>query len=67
MLLSYSLFRHLGCQFWIRSFIGVGKFRILEGGGGAGGARFRILGGQGARFRILGGQGGRIPSRNMTS
>ena len=39
--------------------IGVGRFRILEGGGGqgleywGGGARFRILGG-GARFRILG-------------
>ena len=62
MLLSYSLFRHRGCQFWIRSFIGVGKFRILEGGGGEGGARFRILGGQGARLRILGGAGGEFPA-----
>ena len=37
-------------------FIGVGRFRILGGGGGA---RFRILGG--------GGGGGQIPSRHMTS
>ena len=36
--------------------IGIGRFRILGGGGG------------GARFRILGGQvGGQIPSRHMTS
>ena len=33
--------------------IGVGRFRILGGEGGKGGARFKILGGQ-------------IPSRNMT-
>ena len=38
--------------------IGVGRFRILGGGGG--GARFRILGGGGAK-------GGQIPSRHMTS
>ena len=38
--------------------IGVGRFRIL-GGGGGGGARFRILGG--------GQGGGKIPSRYMTS
>ena len=37
--------------------IGVGRFRILGGGGGA---RFRILGG-GAKG------GGQIPSRHMTS
>ena len=29
--------------------------------------RFRILGGGGARLRILGGQGGHIPSRHMAS
>ena len=38
--------------------IGVGRFRILGGGGG--GARFRILGG-------AKGGGGQIPSRHMTS
>ena len=32
-------------------FIGVGRFRILGGGGGGG-----------ARFRILGGGGGKIPA-----
>ena len=39
-------------------YIGIGKFRILEGG-----ARFRILGGQGGGG---GGGGGQIPSRHMT-
>ena len=38
-------------------FIGVGRFRILGVGGGAG-ARFRIFGGA---------KGGQIPSRHMTS
>ena len=37
-------------------FIGVGRFRILGGGGGGG-----------ARFRILGAKGGQSPSRHMTS
>ena len=38
---------------FITIIIGVGRFRIFGGGGGA---RFRILGRE-ARFRILGGQG----------
>ena len=42
--------------------MGVGRFKILGGGGGA---RFRILGGP--MFRIFGGKGGQIPSRHMTS
>ena len=39
--------------------IGVGRFRILRGGGrGGGGPRFRIFGGS---------RGGQIPSRHMMS
>ena len=54
---------------WYRSggicSIGVGRFRIL-GGGGQG---LEYWGGGGARFRILGGgrKGGQILSRHMTS
>ena len=44
-------------------FIGVGRFRILGGGG----ARFRILGGQGLEYWGGGAKGGQIPSRHMTS
>ena len=41
--------------------IGVGRFRILGVGGGAVGARFRILGGP--RFKILGGaRGAKFPA-----
>ena len=41
-------------SFFCSLFIGVGRFRILGGGG----PRFRILGGP---------RGGQIPSRHMTS